>query len=133
MEIFLDTASSADVKKYSAFIDGVTTNPSLVAKEDRKINDIVRDILVHISGQLSVEVNSESYEDMMSEAKGYRKFLRPTFRKTSFLHFRLQTVPVYRIPEILNICNFYHNFNNSINIQQISDYCNKKSYSCTKK
>lgn len=73
MEFFLDTASSADVKKYAAFIDGVTTNPSLVAKEDRKINDIVRDILVHISGPLSVEVNSESYEDMMSEAKGYRK------------------------------------------------------------
>lgn len=74
MEIFLDTASADEIKKYAAFIDGVTTNPSLVAKENRNIEDIVKDIIKVKSGPLSVEVMSETYTEMISEAHIYRQF-----------------------------------------------------------
>ncbi len=73
MEIFLDTANADDVKELAAFIDGVTTNPSLVAKEDRSVCDVAKEILKYKSGPLSLEVIATRYEEMMSEAMSYRK------------------------------------------------------------
>lgn len=73
MEIFLDTASVSDVADYADFIDGVTTNPSLVAKENRDVRDIVRDITEYVSGPISVEVLSNTCEDIVSEAHIYKK------------------------------------------------------------
>lgn len=73
MEIFLDTASIGDIADYADFIDGVTTNPSLIAKENRDIRDIVRDITEYVSGPISVEVLSNTYEDIISEAHIYKK------------------------------------------------------------
>lgn len=73
MEIFLDTASAEDIRKYADFIDGVTTNPSLVAKENRSIGDIVKDVIAIQRGPLSVEVMAETCSEMISEAHIYRK------------------------------------------------------------
>ena len=73
MEIFLDTASAEEIGKYAPFIDGVTTNPSLVAKENRNVEDIVKDILEKKSGPLSVEVMSETFSEMISEAHVLRQ------------------------------------------------------------
>jgi len=70
MEIFLDTANLDEIKLYKDFIDGVTTNPSIMAGSDAKdINSRIKEICKIVSGPVSVEVTSENYDDMLAEAK----------------------------------------------------------------
>ncbi|TVQ79875.1 MAG: fructose-6-phosphate aldolase [Bradymonadales bacterium] len=71
MKLFLDTANIQELKDaaQTGLIDGVTTNPSLVAKEGVKFEDRLREICEFISGPVSAEVISLDYEGMMREAK----------------------------------------------------------------
>ncbi len=73
MKIFLDTASIAEIKKALAYgvIDGVTTNPSLVAKEGREFIPLVREITALVPGPVSVEVTASTPEEMIAQAEAY--------------------------------------------------------------
>ena len=73
MKIFLDTASIAEIKKGLAYgvIDGVTTNPSLVAKEGKEFLPLVREILALVPGPVSVEVTAASAAEMIAQAEAY--------------------------------------------------------------
>ena len=73
MKIFLDTASIAEIKKGLAYgiIDGVTTNPSLVAKEGREFIPLIKEITATISGPVSVEVTASKPEEMIAQAEKY--------------------------------------------------------------
>ncbi len=73
MKIFLDTASIAEIKKALAYgvIDGVTTNPSLVAKEGREFIPLVREITALVPGPVSVEVTASAPEEMIAQAEAY--------------------------------------------------------------
>jgi transaldolase len=73
MKFFLDTADVNELRKGAALgiIDGVTTNPSLMAKTGRKIDDVVREIVEIIDGPISVEILSTDTEGMISEGKRY--------------------------------------------------------------
>ncbi len=73
MKIFLDTASIAEIKKALAYgvIDGVTTNPSLVAKEGREFLPLIREILALVPGPVSVEVTAASAAEMIAQAEAY--------------------------------------------------------------
>jgi transaldolase len=74
MEIFLDTANIDDIKYYQDFIDGVTTNPSIIAKSGcPDVSALVHAIHDIIPGPVSIEVLSEKYEDMLKEAKTIAK------------------------------------------------------------
>ena len=75
MKIFIDTADITKIRKYASFgfIDGVTTNPALLAKEGRHFSDVVREILDIIDGPISGEVVSLNSEDMISEARSLSK------------------------------------------------------------
>jgi transaldolase len=69
MEIFLDSANLDDIVFYRDFIDGVTTNPSLMSKCDSNdLNSLIKEICKSINGPISVEVMSENYDDMLKEA-----------------------------------------------------------------
>ena len=70
MKIFIDTANVAEIKKANEWgiIDGVTTNPSLIAKEEKKFEQIFREIVDTVNGPISVEVNREDAEGMVEEA-----------------------------------------------------------------
>ena len=70
MEIFIDTANIDEIRKANdwGILDGVTTNPSLVAKEGRDFKDIVRDICSIVDGDISAEVVATRYEDILYEA-----------------------------------------------------------------
>lgn len=75
MDIFLDTSDPKEVEKYHALglVDGVTTNPSLIAKAGRNIFDIIKDIHSIIPNlPLSVEVVSEDVTSMLQEADKIR-------------------------------------------------------------
>jgi len=70
-EIFIDTANVEEIKraKELGMVDGVTTNPSLVAKEGREFKGLIRDIADIVDGPVSAEVVSLDAEGMVREAK----------------------------------------------------------------
>lgn len=71
MKIFIDTADINEIKeaKSMGVIDGVTTNPSLVAKTGRDFQSVIKDILSEIDGPVSLEVTSLDSKGMVDEAK----------------------------------------------------------------
>ena len=71
MKIFLDTADVNEIRKGAALglVDGVTTNPSLVAKTGRKFDDVVREICTIVDGPISAEAVSLEHEPMLAEAR----------------------------------------------------------------
>jgi transaldolase len=71
MKIFLDTANLDELTRAAAFgvVDGVTTNPSLIAKEGRSNADQIRAITEIIDGDISAEVVSTEAEDMIREGR----------------------------------------------------------------
>ncbi len=71
MKFFIDTANIAEIKEANSMgmVDGVTTNPSLIAKEDRLFEDIVREICDIVDGPVSAEVISTEFEGMVKEAR----------------------------------------------------------------
>ncbi len=75
MKFFIDTADTAEIKSLAAsgLLDGVTTNPSLIAKSGRKILDVVAEICALVEGPVSAEVAATDYDGMMREASVLRK------------------------------------------------------------
>ena len=75
MKFFIDTADLKEIRDAAAMgvIDGVTTNPSLVAKSGRKYLDVVREICEIVDGPISAEVLSVDYDGMMAEALDWAK------------------------------------------------------------
>lgn len=70
MKIFIDTANVSDIKKANdmGVICGVTTNPSLIAKEGRIFEDVVKEIASIVNGPISAEVISLDADGMVREA-----------------------------------------------------------------
>jgi len=75
MKFFLDTANLDELKKGAAWgiVDGVTTNPSLIAKEGRPLEDQVRMICDIVDGDISAEVVSTEANGMISEGRQLSK------------------------------------------------------------
>ena len=71
MKIFLDTANTAELKKGAdwGILDGVTTNPSLIAKEGVAIDEQIRKICDIVNGDISAEVVATEHEEMVKEAR----------------------------------------------------------------
>jgi len=71
MKFFIDTANIAEIKEGLALgmVDGVTTNPSLIAREKKDFNTVVREILKVVEGPVSLEVVSLEAKGMVAEGK----------------------------------------------------------------
>ena len=71
MKFFIDTANIEEIKKGLALgmVDGVTTNPSLIAKEQRPFTAILKDICNLVDGPISAEVVSLEADGMVAEAR----------------------------------------------------------------
>lgn len=71
MKIFIDTANVEEIKKAAALgiLDGVTTNPSLIAKEGRDLKEVIEEICSIVDGPISAEVISLESVKMVEEAK----------------------------------------------------------------
>jgi transaldolase len=71
MKIFLDTADINEIREAASWgiIDGVTTNPTLVAKTGRKFAEVVRDITAIVDGPISLEATSDDAEGLVAEAR----------------------------------------------------------------
>ena len=74
MKFFVDTADVAEIKLLAAsgLLDGVTTNPTLVAKSGRRMADVIAEICAIVPGPVSAEVAATDYDGMMAEARVLR-------------------------------------------------------------
>jgi len=70
MKFFVDTAEIADIRELAetGLLDGVTTNPSLIAKSGRKITEVIAEICEIVPGPVSAEVAATEYQQMLKEA-----------------------------------------------------------------
>jgi transaldolase len=75
MKFFIDTANIEEIKEANAMgmVDGVTTNPSLIAKEGRDFKEIITEICGIVDGPISAEVISLDTEGMVREARDLAK------------------------------------------------------------
>ncbi|WKY45676.1 fructose-6-phosphate aldolase [Eubacteriaceae bacterium ES2] len=75
MKYFLDTANVNEIKQAAqlGIIDGITTNPSLIAKEGRNFEDVIKEITAIVDGPISAEVISTEAEEMVNEARPLAK------------------------------------------------------------
>ena len=75
MKFFLDTANVDEIREgvSMGLVDGVTTNPSLVAKEGRDLEEVAREICDVVDGPVSLEVISTDSKEMVQEARRLAK------------------------------------------------------------
>ncbi len=75
MKFFLDTGSVDEIRKASelGMVDGITTNPSLLAKEKRPYREILKDICQIVKGPVSAEVTATDTEGMVKEGREHAK------------------------------------------------------------
>lgn len=75
MKFFIDTADVNEIRQAVSMgvLDGVTTNPSLIAKTGRKFEDVIKEICEVVSGPVSAEVVSTDFEGMWNEAQNLAK------------------------------------------------------------
>ncbi len=71
MKFFLDTANTDEIRALlpSGLVDGITTNPSLIAKSGRKIAEVIKEIASLVSGSVSAEVTATETKAMLEEGK----------------------------------------------------------------
>lgn len=71
MKIYIDTANLEEIREAASWgiLSGVTTNPSLIAKEGRDFKTVVREITEIVDGSISAEVLSDDAEGMVAEAR----------------------------------------------------------------
>lgn len=75
MKLFIDTANVDEIREIAEWgvVDGVTTNPSLIAKEKRDFKEVVTEITGIVDGPISAEVVSLKHDEMVEEAKELAK------------------------------------------------------------
>ena len=96
MQFFIDTGDVAEIREAQAqgIIDGVTTNPSLVAKTGRKYRDVVADICEIVDGPISAEVLSTDLDGMLREGREWAKLHRNIVVKIPLIADGLKAVRI---------------------------------------
>ena len=96
MKIFIDTANIKEIREAISLgvIDGVTTNPTLIAKENRPMQDLLKEICSLISGPVSAEVISLEAEGMVKEARTLAKIAKNIVIKIPLIKDGLKAVKI---------------------------------------
>ncbi len=76
MKFFMDTANVEAIRKYAALgmVDGITTNPTIIARSGRNHEQVIRDISAAIAGPVSVEGIGQTAEEIVKEAEVFSKW-----------------------------------------------------------
>ncbi len=103
MKIFLDSANIEDIKKYASWgiVDGVTTNPSLVAKENVDFKTRVQEICNVVDGPVSAEVVSITADEMIAEARNIATWAPNVVVKIPFIEEGLKALKVISAEKIM--------------------------------
>ena len=96
MKLFIDTANVKDIKEANdmGVICGVTTNPSLIAKEGRDFNEVIKEIASIVDGPISGEVISSDSEGMIREGREIAKIHKNMIVKIPITEEGLKAVKV---------------------------------------
>ncbi len=96
MKFFLDTADIEAIKKYHTWgvVDGITTNPSLIAKEGVDLKERIDEITEVVDGPISVEVTATDKEGMLKEAREYAKWHRNIVIKLPMIEEGLKALKI---------------------------------------
>ncbi len=102
MKFFLDTANLSEIKYWNdmGLVDGVTTNPSLIAREEGRFRDIIRDICAIVDGPVSVEATSMDTDGILAEAREFATWSDNIVVKVPFIKEGVRALPVLRDEEI---------------------------------
>ncbi len=94
MKIFIDTANIQEIKEAAALglLDGVTTNPSLVAKEKRNFKELLNEIVQIVDGPISAEVIATDYNGILKEARELAKIHKNIVIKVPLIREGLKAV-----------------------------------------
>ena len=98
MKFFVDTADIAEIRDLAAtgLVDGVTTNPSLVAKSGRKFLDVVKEICDVVPGPVSAEVAALDHAGMLGEGRKLAKIAHNVVVKVPLTPDGLKTCKALR-------------------------------------
>lgn len=102
MRIFIDSANIEEIKEINSmgFLDGVTTNPSLVAKEKRDYHQVIREIAAIVDGPISAEVISLDLNGMLQEAEVLAQIHTNVVIKIPLTAAGLEAISILRKNEI---------------------------------
>jgi transaldolase len=102
MKFFLDTANLDEIKKYSAWgmVDGVTTNPSLIAKEGVSLEKRIKEIAKVVKGPISAEVIATEVDGMIKEGRVYATWGKNIYVKVPCTPAGLQAVQIFKKEKI---------------------------------
>src|SRR5438045_1824311 len=97
MKIFIDSADLAEIKEAATlgFLDGCTTNPSLLAKVGRKIDTAIPEICEIVDGPVSAEVLATTYDDILKEGRTLAKLHKNVVVKVPLLPDGLKAVKTF--------------------------------------
>lgn len=97
MQIFIDSADVREIREAAAMgvIDGCTTNPSLVAKVGRKLEEVIPEICTIVDGPVSAEVISTDAEGMIKEGRELAKIHKNVVVKIPLIADGLKAVRVF--------------------------------------
>lgn len=96
MKLFLDTANVSEIRIAAdwGILDGVTTNPSLVAKEGRDFREVLEEIVGIVDGPISAEVVSTKAEDMVKEGRSLARIHKNIYVKVPMITEGLKATKV---------------------------------------
>lgn len=96
MKIFIDTANTKEIKEAASLglIDGVTTNPTLISKENRPAEELLKEICSLVEGPVSAEVIGLDAEGMVSEARQLSKIAKNIVIKIPLIREGLKAVKI---------------------------------------
>ncbi len=116
VKIFLDTANIEAIKKYNdmGILDGVTTNPTLLAKEKGDPIEIMREIVRIVNGPVSLEVVSTDTEGMVEEARRLVKFGPNVVVKIPMIADGLKAIRMLSMEGIKTNCTLIFSANQAI-------------------
>jgi len=97
MKFFIDTANLGEIREAASWgiLDGVTTNPSLVAKEKRDLKELIREICLTVDGPISAEVLSTEREGMLREGRELAKIHKNVVIKLPLTVDGLKTAKIF--------------------------------------
>ena len=103
MELFIDTAEIDEIKSLNitGLIDGVTTNPSLIAKSGRNIIETIEEICNEVSGPVSAEVTATDFETMIKEGRKLSAIAQNVAIKVPLTFDGLRACKVFSEDEIM--------------------------------
>ncbi|MBF87285.1 MAG: fructose-6-phosphate aldolase [Rickettsiales bacterium] len=103
MKFFIDTADVSEIKELakSGLLDGVTTNPSLIKKSGRNINEVIKEICDIVPGPVSAEVTATEYDEMLREAEVLKSIAKNVTIKVPLTWDGLKTCKALREEEVL--------------------------------